>query len=62
MDNIKINNGEVLILKADMMLSYAAIERTREHVISQIKEGVVIIPSGFSYEIWKHDCMATEGE
>lgn len=60
MDPITINKGEVLILKADMMLSNRCIENLRNYILSQIKEGVVIIPNGFSYEIWKHDYCITQ--
>lgn len=53
--------SEVLILKADLLLSKDHLAHIREDIIEQIKEGVVVIPSGFSYEIWKLDnCMHRE--
>ena len=61
MDPITINKTEVLILKVDMLLSQDHLRHIREDIIEQVKEGVVIIPSGFSHEIWKRDyCMHCE--
>lgn len=63
MDPITINKAEVLILKPDVMLSHDHLACIREDIIEQVKEGVVIIPNGFSYEIWKRDyCIAQEAE
>lgn len=63
MDGIKINTNEVLILKSDALHPHRAMEELREYIKQQIKEGVVIIPNGFSYEIWKRDyCIVQEGE
>ena len=63
MDSITINQTEVLILKTDMMLSNEHMEHIRKDIIDQTKEGVVIIPRGFSYEIWKRDyCILQEDE
>ena len=53
---ITINKNEVLILKSDSMHPNTVLEEFREYIKQQIKEGVVIIPTGFSYEIWKRDC------
>lgn len=58
MDSIKINNGEVLILKTDMAISPKKLYTIREKIIDQIdRDGVAIIPSGFSYSIWNRDCI-----
>jgi len=63
MDPITINKSEVLILKADMLLSQDHLRKIRADILEQIEEGVVVIPSGFSYEIWKRDyCIVQEGE
>ena len=61
MNPITINQSEVLILKADMMLSKDHLEAIRRDIAEQAESGLVIIPSGFSYEIWKRDyCILQE--
>lgn len=63
MTSITINQTEVLILKTDKMISNEHIEHIRKDIIEQAKEGVVIIPCGFSYEVWKRDyCILQEDE
>ena len=59
MDPIKINkdNGEVLILKTDLLLHPRNIEKIRNDVIRQIEGGALIIPNGFAYAICKRDCL-----
>ena len=53
--------SKVLILKADMLLSQDHLRKIRADILEQINEGIVVIPSGFSYEIWKRDyCMHRE--
>lgn len=59
MDPIKINkdNGEVLILKTDLLLHPRNVEKIRNDVIQQIEGGAVIIPNGFTYAICKCNCL-----
>ena len=59
MVSVKINKdkGEVLILKADMLLRPSALENIHNNVMQQIKEGVVIIPCGFDFDILKRGRM-----
>ena len=59
MNTIKINkdNGEVLILKTDLLLHPRNVEKVRNDVIQQIEDGVVIIPNGFAYAICNRDCL-----
>lgn len=59
MVSIKINkdNGEVLILKTDLLLHPRDVEKVRNNVIQQIEGGAVVIPNGFTYAIYKRDCI-----
>lgn len=49
----RIGKNNVLILKPEMMLSPSDLLSVQNLILQQIEEGVVIIPSGFSYEIMK---------
>lgn len=48
---VKINEGEILILKTNMLLRSDDLERIRINIAQQRKSGIITIPNGFEYEI-----------
>ena len=57
---IQVNEGYVLILKTDMLLRPDLLNAIQNSVVRQLKDGVVVIPSGFSYEILKPNQIKDE--
>lgn len=53
LEPIKINEGEVLILKLEVLIHPREIEKIRNNIIKQVKEGVVMVPKGMQYTICK---------
>lgn len=49
MQPIAIGKDKLLILSTDLFLSNEHLNDIRNDVIEQMKEGVLVIPSGFKY-------------
>lgn len=62
MDPIAVKEGEILILKSDMLFRPDYLRKVKNDIIRQIESGVVIIPPGFSYEIWARKEAEQEGK
>ena len=48
---VKISEGEILILKTNMLLHPRDLERIRINIEQQRESGIITIPNGFDYEI-----------
>lgn len=57
---IQLNKDDILILKTDVLIHPKDLEKIRKNVADQAKEGTVIIPHGFSYEILKTNQIKDE--
>ena len=49
MEPIAIGKDKLLILSTDLFLSDEHLRYIRNDVIEQMKEGILVIPSGFKY-------------
>lgn len=57
---IQLNKDDILILKTNVLIHPKDLEKFRKDVADQAKEGTVIIPYGFSYEILKTNQIKDE--
>lgn len=57
---IQVNAGNILVLKTDMPLRPDHLNAIQKSIVNQLKEGAVIIPNGFSYEILKPNQIKDE--
>lgn len=60
--SITINKSDVLILKANCLVSREDAEIIREEIKHQIEEGVVFLPLTYDFAILQRDHIPKEGE
>lgn len=50
-EKINVAKNEILVLHSDLLLKKEEVIATRNDVIEQMKDGVVVIPNGFDFAI-----------